>query len=103
TIPLPPAHPLFLPYTTLFRSFLADDNLIVREGVRALIDMQADLNIVGVGADYDETVNGATADRLVVVGAYPNDVQVGLHVDESAERKSTRLNSSHVGRSYAVF
>ena len=41
--------------------FLADDNLIVREGVRALIDMQADLNIVGVGADYDETVNGATA------------------------------------------
>jgi adenylate cyclase len=41
--------------------FLADDNLIVREGVRALIDRQADLNIVGVGADYDETVNGATA------------------------------------------
>src|SRR5947207_1800277 len=41
--------------------FLADDNLIVREGVRALIDRQADLNIVGVAADYDETVNGATA------------------------------------------
>jgi class 3 adenylate cyclase/DNA-binding NarL/FixJ family response regulator len=41
--------------------FLADDNLIVREGVRALIDMQADLQVVGVGADYDETVNGATA------------------------------------------
>jgi class 3 adenylate cyclase/ActR/RegA family two-component response regulator len=41
--------------------FLADDNLIVREGVRALIDRQADLTIVGVAADYDETVNGATA------------------------------------------
>ena len=41
--------------------FLADDNLIVREGVRALIDRQADLQVVGVAADYDETVNGATA------------------------------------------
>src|SRR6266536_16581 len=40
--------------------FLADDNLIVREGVRALIDRQADLTVVGVAADYDETVNGAT-------------------------------------------
>src|SRR6266699_6157875 len=43
------------------RVFLADDNLIVREGVRALIDRQADLNVVGVAAGYDETVNGATA------------------------------------------
>jgi len=41
--------------------FLADDNLIVREGVRALIDMNADLKVVGVAADYDETVNGAAA------------------------------------------
>src|SRR5437773_4677351 len=41
--------------------FLADDNLIVREGVRALIDRQADRNIVQVATDYDETVNGATA------------------------------------------
>src|SRR2546430_17051073 len=41
--------------------FLADDNLIVREGVRALIDRQADLQAVGMAGDYDETVNGATA------------------------------------------
>jgi class 3 adenylate cyclase/DNA-binding NarL/FixJ family response regulator len=40
--------------------FLADDNLLVREGVRALIDRQSDLQIVGVGSDYDETVAGAT-------------------------------------------
>ncbi|HUD70072.1 MAG TPA: adenylate/guanylate cyclase domain-containing protein [Acidimicrobiales bacterium] len=39
--------------------FLADDNLIVREGVRALIARHADLEVVGVGADYDETVSGA--------------------------------------------
>jgi len=40
---------------------LADDNLIVRERVRALIDRQADLQAVGVAAGYDETVSGATA------------------------------------------
>src|SRR5258707_3555800 len=36
--------------------FLADDNLIVREGVRALIERNADLRVVGVAADYDEAV-----------------------------------------------
>src|SRR5580692_6016858 len=41
--------------------FLADDNLIVREGVRALIERNADLTIVGVAADYDGVVDGATA------------------------------------------
>jgi adenylate cyclase len=41
--------------------FLADDNLIVREGVRALIERHADLTVVGVAADYDGVVDGATA------------------------------------------
>jgi class 3 adenylate cyclase/DNA-binding NarL/FixJ family response regulator len=38
--------------------FLADDNLIVREGVRALIERNADLRVVGVAADYDGVVGG---------------------------------------------
>ncbi len=41
--------------------FLADDNLIVREGVRALLQRQPDLEVVGVAADYDELVSGADA------------------------------------------
>ena len=41
--------------------FLADDNLIVREGVRALIERHPDLHVVGVAADYDEVVTGAIA------------------------------------------
>jgi adenylate cyclase len=40
---------------------LADDNLIVREGVRALIARHADLRVVGVAADYDEVIQGALA------------------------------------------
>ena len=39
--------------------FLADDNLIVREGVKALLDLEDDLDVVGVAADYDELVEGA--------------------------------------------
>ncbi len=38
--------------------FLADDNLIVREGVRALINRSPDLEVTGVAADYDEVVAG---------------------------------------------
>ena len=48
--------------------FLADDNVIVREGVRALLGMESDIEIVGVGGDYDELVDGATeyAPQVVV-------------------------------------
>lgn len=38
--------------------FLADDNLIVRTGVKALIERHADLRVVGVAADYDGVVGG---------------------------------------------
>ena len=42
--------------------FLADDNAIVREGVRAMLALEADIEIVGVARDYDELV--AEAARL---------------------------------------
>jgi adenylate cyclase len=41
--------------------FLADDNLIVREGVRALIQRHSDLTVVGVAEDYDGVIGGAAA------------------------------------------
>src|SRR5580693_401850 len=41
--------------------FLADDNLIVREGVRALINRSIDLQVTGVAADYDEVIAGCAA------------------------------------------
>ena len=47
--------------------FLADDNLIVREGVRALINARRDLQVVGVAADYDELVSGADAAQPQVI------------------------------------
>ncbi|MDQ3643733.1 MAG: response regulator, partial [Actinomycetota bacterium] len=47
--------------------FLADDNIIVREGVRALLSLEDDLEIVGVAADYDELVAGAERTQPQVV------------------------------------
>jgi len=47
--------------------FLADDNLIVREGVRALIGLEPDLTVVGAAADYDGLVSGAEAAAPQVV------------------------------------
>ena len=41
--------------------FLADDNVIVREGVRALLAIEPDLEIVGTAGDYDELIAGAVA------------------------------------------
>jgi adenylate cyclase len=38
---------------------LADDNLLVREGVRALLARRDDVEVVGVAADYDELVSRA--------------------------------------------
>jgi adenylate cyclase len=48
--------------------FLADDNLIVREGVRALISSAGDMEVVGVAGDYDGLVAGAeqAAPQVVV-------------------------------------
>lgn len=47
--------------------FLADDNLIVREGVKALLDLETDLDVIGVAADYEELVSGAEATQPQVV------------------------------------
>ncbi|MEU7692627.1 adenylate/guanylate cyclase domain-containing protein [Microbispora hainanensis] len=46
---------------------LADDNLIVREGVRALLGRDAALEIVGLAADYAEVVAAAVRLRPQVV------------------------------------
>ncbi|HEY8826340.1 MAG TPA: adenylate/guanylate cyclase domain-containing protein [Jatrophihabitantaceae bacterium] len=40
---------------------LADDNLIVREGVRALLQRDPSVEVVGVAGDYDELISQAMA------------------------------------------
>jgi len=47
--------------------FLADDSLFVREGVRALLDLQPDIEVIGVAEDFDGLVAGAEASEPHVV------------------------------------
>ncbi|MBW3555612.1 MAG: response regulator [Actinobacteria bacterium] len=41
--------------------FLADDNVFVREGVKAILAREPDFAVVGVAGDYDELLRGAEA------------------------------------------
>src|SRR5260370_30212633 len=46
---------------------LADDNLIVREGLRALLEVSGDFQVVGAARDYDELIARAEELRPHVV------------------------------------
>ena len=50
-----------------------DDNLIVREGVKALLDLESDFDIVGEAADYGELIAGAETiqPQVIVTGLVP--------------------------------
>src|SRR5205814_10090693 len=93
-LPLPPRSTLF-PYTTLFRSNAGRLARCIRQSQIA----QMDRGFLGVDA-------GVLGSGLLGVPA--NQVQPlhsgaqlgGKHL---RDRKSTRLNSSHLGISYAVF
>ncbi len=71
--------------------FLADDNLIVREGVRALVELEDDFEIVGQGADYDELVAGAedTNPQVVVtdIRMPPNFAREGIDAAKHVRRR----------------
>jgi class 3 adenylate cyclase/ActR/RegA family two-component response regulator len=46
---------------------LADDNLIVREGVRSLLAVEPDIEVVEVAADYDSLLAAAAANKPQVI------------------------------------
>src|SRR3712207_7862450 len=87
----PPRSTLF-PYTTLFRS-----SLVARSPLSSLVEFEflasavrgkrSGFETLRIAADVDRRIDAALFDRLI----------------EQADRKSTRLNSSHANISYAVF
>src|SRR3712207_7724083 len=86
----PPRSTLF-PYTTLFRSWWADQNLSGL-GPRETPD-----------GGREVTMQVANLDALIswVIG-FGDRVEI-VSPPEARDRKSTRLNSSHANISYAVF
>src|SRR5690242_21383503 len=84
----PPRSTLF-PYTTLFRS---DHHAAALDGRRRLVlpaEMDRPGNSVGLPARRHDVDGGGG--------------RMGTREDLSGDRKSTRLNSSHMSISYAVF
>src|SRR3974390_859513 len=71
--------------------FLADDKLIVREGVRALLSLEGDLDIVGTAADFDSLVAGAEqlAPQVVVtdIRMPPTFQQEGIEAAHESRRR----------------
>src|SRR5690349_22068219 len=88
-LPRPPTPTLF-PYTTLFRSL---------GSLRGVPSARTFVDLLAVHARVFVPVKGETP----VVRSARGSVRNALVVDALGDRKSTRLNSSHVEISYAVF
>src|SRR5207253_9026272 len=86
--PPPPSATLF-PYTTLFRS--------LRQGDRDEVKMCGELGEGPAGG-----CGGVEEARAVEIARHA-ELTGGARLFNAADRKSTRLNSSHVAISYAVF
>src|SRR5207249_11174219 len=94
----PPRSTLF-PYTTLFRSEIPRVTVPVRKRVyypKQRIDELAEERATLVG-EVEQT-----PERFVFVLPQGDDLEQLVNI-ERIDRKSTRLNSSHVSISYAVF
>src|SRR5699024_11344510 len=93
----PPSSTLF-PYTTLFRSIV----LTGAQRPSGTYGSDARSNLlqsVQVAVSSEASGKGA----LVVFNAKIHSAREVVKTDTYADRKSTRLNSSHVSISYAVF
>src|SRR5207249_12056180 len=88
-LPPPPTSPLF-PYTTLFRSLeLGPQRLALDEGHGVI----------------QQPIRGASAEQRndVRMLELRGELDFAPEALDARDRKSTRLNSSHVSISYAVF
>src|SRR5690606_41825190 len=93
-----PPRPTLFPYTTLFRSGCR------RRGVERASAFGGE--VVGeqfLGGHVDEAVVAQVASAVGIGQGRGLDVVVQCFLAAHRDRKSTRLNSSHVKISYAVF
>src|SRR5262245_8957487 len=79
--------------------FLADDNVIVREGVKALLGLEADLEILGTAADYDELVDGAEAAEPQVV---VTDIRMPPNFQQEGIDAAKEIRKRHPGTGIVV-
>jgi len=79
--------------------FLADDNLIVREGVRALLGLEPDLEVVGVAEDFDSLVAGAEAQNPQVL---VTDIRMPPSFQQEGIEAAKLIRKRHPGTGVVV-
>src|SRR5690606_40861683 len=91
-----PPRPTLFPYTTLFRSFpcTAVYRVLAEEGIACDVASGGELAMAVAG--------GFEPARIWFHGNAKSEAELRFALDHG-DRKSTRLNSSHVKISYAVF
>src|SRR3990172_2463146 len=79
--------------------FLADDNVIVREGVKAILALEPDLEIVGTAGDYDEVIAGAEAANPQVL---VTDIRMPPNFQSEGIDAAKELRKRHPGTGVVV-
>jgi adenylate cyclase len=79
--------------------FLADDNLIAREGVRSLLALEKDLEVVGVAADYEELVGGA---EKLAPHAVVTDIRMPPNFEREGIDAAKEIRKRHPGTGIVV-
>lgn len=88
-----------MPGEAAIRVVLADDNLIVREGVRALLLIAGDIDVVGVAGDYDELVAAADATRPQVV---VTDIRMPPSFTDEGIKAARLVRKQHPGTGVVI-
>src|SRR5256885_12592636 len=118
---------------TTLRVALVDDHLLFREGLRAMLASTKDLQIVAEASNAQEAIPAVRASqpevvvldvmlpgvsgigvarellredpkrRVLALSMVADEAHVADALQAGVDRKSTRLNSSHLVISYAVF
>lgn len=76
--------------TSMIRVVIADDHPVVRAGLRALLGVEADIEVVGEASSADEAVRAAADERpdLVLM-----DLQFGARENESGASATKRIRA----------
>src|SRR6202035_4617694 len=88
-----------MPLDQSIRVVLADDNLIVREGVRALLSISGDVDVVGVAGDYDELLAGAAEHLPQVV---VTDIRMPPDFTDEGIRAARIVRKQHPGTGIVI-
>src|SRR5690606_40916139 len=94
---LSPRQSILFPYTTLFRSSLRIG--VIAAGIGMIVGIILGFTAGFVGGWVDNVIR-TISDAVITIPALAVLIVISAYV---RDRKSTRLNSSHVKISYAVF